>query len=66
MSKSGLDFFTCPRCKTLTVDNWPLDINGVIEDGGCQECWEDACEKDWVTAMTIFDEVHTKKDKDNE
>ena len=37
----------CPRCGVLNDDNWPLDIGGVIKDGGCQECWEIESDRAW-------------------
>lgn len=30
----------CPVCGVENDDDWPLDIDGMIEDGGCQTCWE--------------------------
>lgn len=30
----------CPICRTWNRDNWPVNVNGQIVDGGCQECWE--------------------------
>ena len=35
---------TCPKCKAKNVDNWPLEINGKIIWGGCQDCWEAECD----------------------
>ena len=37
----------CPLCKTENDNNWPLNIEGKIIDGGCQECWELQCSKSW-------------------
>jgi hypothetical protein len=39
--------YICPKCEAINTDNWPLEINGEIVDGGCQECWEEACDKSW-------------------
>ena len=41
----------CPKCKKESTDNWPLEINGKVVDGGCQECWEAECDKKWWEAM---------------
>lgn len=30
----------CPVCGVVGTDDWPLDIDGTIKDGGCTECWE--------------------------
>lgn len=30
---------TCPKCKKEHDDNYPLDIDGTIYEGGCFECW---------------------------
>jgi len=37
----------CPNCKTENDDNWPLEIGGVIMEGGCQMCWEKECDDKW-------------------
>jgi hypothetical protein len=37
----------CPKCGFENDDNWPLDINGEIKEGGCQDCWESACSESW-------------------
>lgn len=37
----------CPQCGKLNDDDWPLEINGKIEEGGCQECWESQVDKEW-------------------
>ena len=31
----------CPNCKQENDDNWPLEINGKIAYGGCQDCGEE-------------------------
>lgn len=30
----------CPVCGIMNDDDWPLNIDGIIEDCGCQLCWE--------------------------
>ena len=30
----------CPVCGKPNNDDWPLCIDGTIEEGGCQICWE--------------------------
>lgn len=37
----------CPKCGKQSDMNWPLEINGVIKDGGCQACWEAECSETW-------------------
>lgn len=37
----------CPQCGKLNDDNWPLEIDGKIEEGGCQDCWEAQVNKEW-------------------
>ena len=37
----------CPQCGTLNEDNYPLEINGKIVEGGCQDCWEKQCDDSW-------------------
>ena len=41
----------CPKCGKENTDNWPLEINGEIVDGGCQECWEIEWDEKWWLAM---------------
>ena len=44
----------CPKCEEFNDDNWPLDIDGEIKEGGCQMCWEEECgEKWWVMVCAI-------------
>jgi len=35
--------FRCPKCGAKHKDNWPVTVNGNVEIGGCQECWEAEC-----------------------
>lgn len=41
----------CPKCGVKNNDNWPLEIEGGIREGGCQMCWESECDKTWWEAM---------------
>jgi len=41
----------CPNCGTPNNDNWPLRVKGRIIDGGCQECWEEECDRSWWEMM---------------
>jgi len=41
----------CPKCGKENTDNWPLEINGKIVDGGCQDCWEVECYNKWWLAV---------------
>lgn len=51
----------CPKCKCNydeSVDgNWPLDINGAIKEGGCQDCWEQECDDSWWRMIWAIAEV---------
>jgi hypothetical protein len=40
----------CPKCGVENDDNWPLEIDGEIKDGGCQDCWEADCDEAWWLA----------------
>jgi len=42
---------TCLKCGKENTDDWPLEINGKIKPGGCQECWEIECDNKWWLAM---------------
>jgi len=37
----------CPQCGVLNDDNWPISVDGVIKQGGCQECWEAYSDREW-------------------
>lgn len=37
----------CPLCKTENTDDWPIEVDGEIIEGGCQDCWETQCDKFW-------------------
>jgi hypothetical protein len=41
----------CPICKTENEDDWPLEIDGKMAHGGCQNCWEEQCNKEWWREM---------------
>ena len=44
----------CPKCGRENDDDWPLDIDGEIKEGGCQDCWEAACDKSWWEMVEAF------------
>ena len=44
----------CPKCGQQNDDNWPLNIDGVIKDGGCQECWEQECSDSFWEFLNMF------------
>jgi len=41
----------CPKCGIENDDNWSISINGKIECGGCQICWENESDDAWWDAM---------------
>lgn len=42
----------CPVCGKKNSDNWPLDVDGRIVDGGCQDCWETQVSESWWHMVT--------------
>jgi len=44
----------CPNCGIENEDNWPISINGKIEWGGCQGCWEEQCDEAWWDSAIEF------------
>ena len=44
----------CPICKKENNDDWPIEVNGLIYDGGCQDCWETHSDKKWWDAVTTI------------
>jgi len=41
----------CPLCQNENSDNWPLEIDGKVVEGGCQDCWESQCDDAWWQMM---------------
>ena len=41
----------CPKCGKENTDDWPLEIGDEITEGGCQDCWENQCDKSWWNAI---------------
>jgi hypothetical protein len=37
----------CPACGKPSDADWPVEVNGKIVDGGCQDCWEKQCDESW-------------------
>ena len=37
----------CLLCDKLNDDDWPLEIDGKIIEGGCQDCWEEQSDEAW-------------------
>ena len=44
----------CPKCGIENDDNWPLEINDKIVDGGCEECWAKEIDAQWWQAVDAF------------
>ena len=51
----------CPLCGVENDDDWPLDTDGEIKDGGCQECWEVQCDESWWKAVEALGSIEEKK-----
>lgn len=47
----------CPLCGKENTDNWPVVVNGVIKQGGCQDCWEKQSDGDWWKAVVGVDKI---------
>lgn len=41
----------CPQCGKQNTDNWPIEVEGEIKYGGCQDCWEVQSDKAWWDAV---------------
>mgnify|MGYP001584046597 FL=1 len=51
----------CPVCKKENDDNWPIEVkteDGMFEirSGGCQDCWEEQCDKKWWKEVILMGE----------
>jgi hypothetical protein len=51
----------CPICFRLNDDNWPINVDGVIKVGCCQDCWEDHCNREWWKVVTELDKKRLTK-----
>ena len=47
----------CPICGTENDYNWPLQVDGQIKTGGCQECWEKQSEEEWWKMVVRIDKM---------
>ena len=45
----------CPKCGLLNDDDWPVTVDGVAQDGGCQLCWEAEADAMWWDAVTAME-----------
>ena len=50
----------CPKCGKANDDNWPITVGDRCLDGGCQECWEEECDKAWWEAMKSLNALQSK------
>ena len=48
----------CPKCGKKNEDNWPLWVDGEILYGGCQECYEDQCDREWWNMVNYNQKLH--------
>jgi hypothetical protein len=53
----------CPICGTENDYNWPLQVDGQIKDGGCQDCWEKQSDKEWWKMVVEIDKVLNDKEE---
>jgi hypothetical protein len=44
----------CPLCGLENDYDWPITVNGEIKDGGCQECWEAECAREWWKMIEVL------------
>lgn len=58
-----MKYLNCPACGVLNDYDWPLDIGGVIEPGGCQDCWESKVDKKWWKAVIDIDKLLNEEEK---
>jgi hypothetical protein len=47
----------CPICGEMNDDDWPLDIDGNIVDGGCQTCWEAESDLEYWNMVNALNNV---------
>jgi len=44
----------CPICGIENNDDWPIEVDDKIQDGGCQDCWEAECDESWWDAVEAY------------
>lgn len=49
--------FNCPKCGVPNDEDWPITVNGVVEDGGCYECFDKEADAKWWEAVVELDEL---------
>ena len=47
MQRDRAERMICPICKKENADDWLLDVNGKLESGCCQDCWEQETDIKW-------------------
>jgi hypothetical protein len=47
----------CPLCGKENTDNWPVTVEGIVKEGGCQDCWEKQSDDAWRKTMEILGEI---------
>ena len=47
----------CPLCGVENNDNWPVAANGVVKQGGCQDCWEKQSDEEWWKTVVRIDKM---------
>ena len=47
----------CPVCGRENTDDWPVEVDGKIEAGGCQNCWERQSDAAWWDAVISLDKL---------
>ena len=55
----------CPLCGKENTDNWPVTVNEVAKEGGCQDCWEKQSDEEWWKAVVEIDKVLNHGDEIN-
>lgn len=41
----------CPGCGQASNDDWPIEVDGQIKGGGCQDRWERQTDAAWWEAV---------------
>jgi len=52
----------CPICGKENTDNRPLNIDGEVKFGGCQECWEKQVDEDWHGQVMAISQIMLQED----
>ncbi len=62
---AAMGWLACPACGTPNNDDWPIEVDGKIVSGGCQECWEKQSDAAWWKMVVAMDTLQANENGDS-